>query len=146
MNKQSSYTIHLDGNILITTMVGPINIADTRRVFKQLKILILTLAGEPWANLIDARQWGLSAIDIDEILIEMEVWAKKAGRSHLVFVIGTEHAELKRFTLKKYMGNNLQKKEIQIVETLTQGLTWLAQHGFQLPSVNQSAAPILNQN
>lgn len=145
MNKQNSYNITWNGNILITTVFGTINLDDTRRVFTQLKSQVKKLGGEPWGNLVDVRQWGLSSTDIDIVLIEIEDWVRKNGRSHLVFVLGTEYVEIKKFALAKYLGNNLKKEEVTLVESIEDGLTWLTQHGFSLNSDNTASASTLNQ-
>ena len=108
MKKQKSYNISWNGNVLITTVVGTINVDDTYRVFKQLKLQIKNLGGEPWGNLVDVSEWGLSSTDIDKVLIEIEDWVRRNGRTHLVFVLGTEYAEIKKFALTKYLGNNLK--------------------------------------
>jgi hypothetical protein len=134
MNKPSAYTFLRDGNILICKVVGTLTLRDTQRAFRQLKVQVSQFAGAPWANLIDTRKWGLNAADIDEALIEIETWVKKNGRTHRVFVIGTEYAEIKRYTLEQYLGNNLKKEEVNLVETKAEALTWLAQHGFHLES------------
>lgn len=134
MKKQSAYNSIMDGNILITTVIGIINIDNTRKVFNLLKEQISQLDGAPWANLVDVRQWGLSAIDINDILTELEYWVRKHGRSHLVFVIGTEQAEIKKFALTQYLGNNLQKETVMLANTEVEALTWLAQCGFHLAS------------
>ena len=134
MNKPSAYTFVLDGNILISRVVGTLTLRDTQRAFSQLKVQVSQFAGAPWANLIDIRQWGLNAADVDEALIELETWVRKNGRTHRVFVIGTEYAEIKRFTLEKYLGNRLQKEQENMVATEAEALTWLSQYGFHLQS------------
>ncbi|WJG08151.1 hypothetical protein [Aliiglaciecola sp. LCG003] len=145
MKKHSSYNISWNGNILITTVVGTINIDDTRRVFNQLKLQVKTLNGAPWGNLVDVRQWGLSSTDIVQILSEMEDWVRQNGRTHLVFVLGDEYVEIKKFTLTKYLGNNLKKKEVVLVESIAEGLAWLEQHGFVLNSENQATPSLPTQ-
>lgn len=108
------------------------NLRDTERAFSQLKIQVSQFGGAPWANLIDTRQWGLNAADIDQTLFEVEAWVKKHGRTHRVFVIGTEYAALKKFSLEKYLGNNLKKEQEKIVETKAEAVAWLAHCGFHL--------------
>ena len=107
MKTQNAYNAILNGNILITTVVGIINKDNTRKVFNQLKVQIPQLDGAPWGNLVDVRQWGLSSADINDSLVDLELWVRKHGRTHLVFVMGTENAGIKKFTLEQYLGNNL---------------------------------------
>jgi hypothetical protein len=132
MKTQNAYNTILDGNILITTVVGIINKNNTRKVFNQLKVQIPQLNGAPWGNLVDVRQWGLSSVDINDSLVDLELWVRKHGRTHLVFVMGTENAEIKKFALEQYLGNNLQKEKVKLVETESEALTWLGENGFHL--------------
>lgn len=132
MKTQNAYNAILDGNILITTVVGIINKDSTRKVFNQFKEQIPQLDGAPWANLVDVRKWGLSSADINDSLAEVEIWMRKHGRSHLVFVIGTENAEIKKFAIEQHLGNNLQKEKVKLVETESEALIWLGQCGFHL--------------
>ncbi|GAC18254.1 hypothetical protein [Paraglaciecola arctica] len=132
MKTQNAYNAILNGNILITTVVGIINRDNTRKVFNQLKVQIPQLDGAPWGNLVDVRQWGLSSADINDSLVDLELWVRKHGRTHLVFVMGTENAGIKKFTLEQYLGNNLQKEKVKLVETKSEALTWLGKSGFHL--------------
>tara|TARA_R110002167_G_scaffold38459_1_gene119776 strand:+ start:99 stop:509 length:411 start_codon:yes stop_codon:yes gene_type:complete len=132
MKTQNAYNAILNGNILITTVVGIINKDNTRKVFNQLKVQIPQLDGAPWGNLVDVRQWGLSSADINDSLVDLELWVRKHGRTHLVFVMGTENAGIKKFTLEQYLGNNLQKEKVKLVETKSEALTWLGKSGFHL--------------
>lgn len=135
MKQASTYQSTMNGNVLITTITGTITVADTRRIFNQLKEQVNALDGVPWANLIDARLWELSAIGIEQILLEMETWVRLHGRSHLVFVIGTEHSEIKKFALKKLMGNNLKKAEVMVAQSMDDALIWLGRCGYPLENV-----------
>lgn len=146
MKKQSSYDTSWNGNILITTVTGTINKDDTHRVLKQVKLHVQTKKGTPWGNLVDISHWELGSADVIPSLIELEDWVKKNGRTHLVFVLGTEYVEIKKFALEKYLGNNLKKKEIILVESLAEGLAWLGQQGFDLKIIKQDETSFQNQN
>lgn len=145
MKKKSAYNISWNNNVLITTVSGTINIDDTHRVFNQVKLDVQELKGSSWGNLVDVRHWELSSADISQVLIKLEDWVKKNGRTHLVFVLGTEYVELKKFALEKYLGNNLKKKEVVLVESLTEGLAWLSKQGFDLKSEEQVEPSFQNQ-
>ncbi|GAC32661.1 hypothetical protein [Paraglaciecola polaris] len=134
MSHSPSFTATLDGNILITEIVGTIDKVMYRKVFGCVKQQVFGLNGAPWANIIFAEQWELSALDIDGILIEIEAWVRLHNRTHLVFVVGEEHVQIKRFTLKQYLGNNLNKDSVTICDTREQGMRWLYEQGFALNS------------
>ncbi|WP_293751298.1 hypothetical protein [uncultured Paraglaciecola sp.] len=146
MKKQSSYDTTWNGNILVTTVTGTINKDDTHSVLEQVKLMVQTLKGAPWANLVDLSQWELGSTDVTPSLIELEDWVRKNGRTHLAFVLGTEYVEIKKFALEKYLGNNLKKNEIILVESLAEGLNWLGKQGFDLKNGNQAESSFKNQN
>ena len=133
----------LDGNILITEIVGTIDKVTSRKVFNSLKTQIRKLDGAPWANIILAQEWELSALEIDESLIEIENWVRANNRSHLVFVVGKEHAQIKRFTLEQYLGNNLKKATIAVFPCPKEAMHWLYQQGFSLGSKNSVFASLM---
>lgn len=134
MSRPPAFSTTLSGNILITELVGTIDEVNARKLFNNLKEQILTLNGAPWGNILLAEHWELSAVEIDNTLIEIEHWVRQHNRTHLVFIVGEQHAQIKRFTLKQYLGNNLKKDTIMIYNNREEGMRWLNQHGFSLSS------------
>lgn len=138
MSRPSTFSTTLSGNILITELIGTLDEVSARKLFKNLKQQILTLNGAPWGNILFAENWELSAIKIDDTLIEIEHWVRQHNRTHLVFIVGEQHSQIKRFTLKQYLGNNLKKDTIMIYNSREEGMRWLNQHGFCLSSQHRS--------
>lgn len=142
MSRTPAFSTTLSGNILITELVGTLDEVSARKLFKNLKQQILTLNGAPWGNILFAEDWELSAAKIDNTLIEIEHWVRQHNRTHLVFIVGEQHSQIKRFTLKQYLGNNLKKDTLKIYNTREEGIRWLNQHGFSL-STQHSNLPVL---
>lgn len=136
MRQSATHYIALDGNILVTEITGTIDKVMYRKMFKEVREQITPLCGAPWGNIILAEKWELSALEIDDTLIEIESWARTHNRSHLAFVVGEELAQIKRFTLEKYLGNNLKKDTVAIFSSTSLALAWLSQSGFSLTSRN----------
>ncbi|MGY0636934.1 MAG: hypothetical protein ACW7DW_08405 [Paraglaciecola chathamensis] len=134
MSRPPAFSTTLSGNILITELVGTLDEVNARKLFNNLKQQILTLNGAPWGNILLAEHWELSAAKIDSILLEIEIWVRQHHRTHLVFIVGEQHAQIKRFTLKQHLGNNLKKDTFKIYNSREEGMCWLNQHGFSLSS------------
>lgn len=86
---------------------------------------------EPWALIVDARQWRLATPEVGPVLAELSRWKERHGMTAAAYL--NDDSDLKRAFAESEIAAAYLRAEMRIFDAPEPALRWLTGLGFAIP-------------
>ncbi len=121
------YSIVRTGDIIKITSQYRWDITVARKAMAELKQLAEGYGGNPWALLIDMREFQSTSLVVQELIKETAQAMVNCGLARSAFVVGESELASYQMELITPVGENYQRR---FFHDKTQALNWLSKEGF----------------
>jgi hypothetical protein len=130
MKPQGSFVFRIEGDIIISWVYGKWNASLAKQYDEQLKILVPTFNGKPWARLVFFDRWEIGTPEIEPIIRATASWCWLQELACVAYVYDDD--ALKTYQLNKITQPSCYGQKFQHFGKTQDALEWLNREGFKL--------------
>ncbi|MDP4529813.1 hypothetical protein Q3O59_12350 [Alkalimonas delamerensis] len=134
---QQKFQLKREARVIWLTAIGTWSSRTVEDYIRQLRALVATLNGQPWAMVLDGREWQACPADVFETLRENSSWCFEHRLSHGVVLL-PEDALLRWQFMQATKVEKPAHYHRNLVDSLEEARALMSQTGFFSETDNQA--------
>lgn len=135
MRSHGRYQFSTHGRIVYALALDTWNLETLTRYIADLKAIGRQMKGQSWAIVVDARNWGMAGLDIQEPLRELGAALDRLDRTHTMIITGAQESLLKYLLESPITARS--NVTVGLYETPEETLQHLEEAGFDVSELRQ---------
>lgn len=131
MREHGDYRIKRFDDVVVSIVLDAWNLETMQSYASQFRALFDDCGRDPWALVVDARQWRLATPEVGPELGELARWKDRNGLVAAAY-INIADDELKSHFAADQIFRHYDKARVALVEEPVDALTWVSAHGFEV--------------